>query len=152
MLDHMLDGYVKAMKCEHRHIEQLLRRLEFTLDQASTAGRTPASLDTLVAELEELERCLTRHFKKEEEGGFLEDAANAAPRFAGEAQGLLDEHEQMLAHVRELTNVARLHAEASRTDWPSFAAALRNVVRQLLSHELRENTLLQRAFNVSNGA
>lgn len=151
MLDHMLDGYVKAMKCEHRHIEQLLRRLELTLDHASTEGRTATSLVALVGELEELDRCLTRHFKKEEDGGFLEDAANVAPRFAGEAQGLLEEHEQMLDHVRKLTSVARDHADADRADWPSFATALRNAIRQLLSHELRENTLLQRAFNVSNG-
>ena len=139
MLDHMLDGYVKAMKCEHRHIEQLLRRLGATLDQASTEGRTPTSLDTLAAELEELDRCLTRHFKKEEDGGFLEDAANAAPRFAGEAQGLLDEHVQMLTDVRNLASMARRHAEAGQADWPPFAAELRKVIRQLMSHELREH-------------
>ncbi len=151
MLDHMLEGYVKAMKCEHRHIEQLLRRLELTLDHASTEGRTSTSLDALVGELEALDRCLTRHFKKEEDGGFLEDAANTAPRFASEAQGLLEEHGQMLAHVRKLALVAREHAEAGQPDWQSFAAELRNVIRQLLSHEIRENALLQRAFNVSNG-
>jgi iron-sulfur cluster repair protein YtfE (RIC family) len=151
MLDRVLHGFVDAMKCEHRQIEQLLHLLELTLDEASVNGRSLAVRDTVLDQLDKLDHCLAEHFKREEEGGFLEDVMAAVPRFADEAGRLLKEHEEMLRHLRELAREARENVEVFRTDWQSFAATMRNLIRQLTSHELRENSLLQRAANVSNG-
>jgi iron-sulfur cluster repair protein YtfE (RIC family) len=139
------------MTCEHRHIEQLVRRVEATLHEASTNDRPAEVMKRLLAEVEELELCLTRHFQREEDGGFMEDAIAAAPRFAKEAEGLLDEHDQMLTKARELVHGARAQARSPRTDWAVFVGELRTLIKQLLSHEVRENNLLHRAFNFADG-
>jgi hemerythrin-like domain-containing protein len=152
MFDQVLNGYLSAMTCEHRHIEQLVRSIQATLDEASTKNRPPEVMNRLLSEVEELETCLTRHFQREEDGGFVEDAVVAAPRFAKEAQELLVEHEQMLTKIREIVHGARAHAKAHDVNWPAFAADVRNFVRQLKSHEVRENGLLHRAFNYANGS
>lgn len=152
MFDQVLNGYVSAMTCEHRHIEQLVRCIQSTVDEASTKDRPPEVMNRLLSEVEELEVCLTRHFQREEDGGFVEDAVVAAPRFAQEAHELLGEHDQMLTKLRSIVHGARAQAKAREVNWPDFAADVRNFARQLKSHEVRENTLLHRAFNYANGS
>ena len=151
MLDQVLTGYVNAMTCEHRQIEGLVRRLEQNLDALSAHEPDVPDMAHVEEQLVQLEKFLTGHFQREEEGGFLDDAAVAAPSCAGEAGHLLQEHSQLLTRVRELGDLARQQSVATQADWQSFAAALRNALRQLGSHEQRENELLHRAFNVANG-
>ncbi len=152
MLDNVLQGYANAMRCEHRQIEKLLHHLERCLDHMVLNGRTAAGIRSVAEQVEVLEKSLKCHFQREEEGGFLDDAVAAAPRCATVAEGLLDEHATLLTRVHELAKESREQLNTKQANWPSFAAALRNVIRQLKSHEERENELLRRAFNLANGA
>lgn len=149
MLDHVLHGYLNAMECEHNYIARLLRSLEHDLDAIGVHGHNAKVVQSVIEQLEELDHCLVEHFKREEAGGFLDDAASTAPRFAHEANALLEEHNTLLEHIKDLLKMA--HAEVDgRNNWPSFAAASRNLIRQLKSHEERENELLRRSFNATS--
>jgi hypothetical protein len=128
----------------------MLHHLELALDEASASWTAPKA-KLLVGQVEQLGECLDSHFSREEEGGFLDDAMAVAPRFGTEADRLLDEHAQLLTCIRELIRVGRENIESNHADWQSFAALVRSTIRRLLSHEARENNLLQRAFNVTNG-
>jgi len=150
MLDHVLHGYVNAMECEHGQISRRLHSLGQSLDTIGVHGQSKTEVQSVVMQLEELEHFLANHFKREEDGGFLDDAVSAAPRFGLDAKTLLGEHGTLLTRVKELTNVARSKGNC-REEWPSIAAATRTLIRQLKAHEERENELLRRAFNVANG-
>jgi iron-sulfur cluster repair protein YtfE (RIC family) len=150
MLDCILNGYVNAMECEHGQIARRTRQLEHSLDAIGLHGRNATAVGSVVEQLVELDRCLADHFKREEEGGFLDDAMTTAPRFAHEAESLLDEHDEMLTRVKDLVVMARAQDSGALSNWQSFAAAARNLIRQLTLHEERENVLLRKAFNVAH--
>jgi len=95
---------------------------------------------------------LAHHFTRKEERGWLDEALARAPRFGAAVEGLLKEHDEMLTRIRELALQANRYREALGMPWRDLSEALAVILRQVHTHEARENELLQQAFNLDNEA
>lgn len=147
MFDLVLQGYVRAMKCEHCELETLLHDLNRALDEADLRNWPQEAMVKVGEHLNTLEEALTAHFRREEEGGFLEDAEVALPRMSGAVSELLKEHGEMLVEVRELAAQTKHMRWGTYHSWRAFLENVRAFVKKLQAHEARENVLLAEAFN-----
>jgi hypothetical protein len=149
MSDQKSRALLDAMKRDHRELSEMVHRLDLALGQAMAANWPQTSTDEVMSSLEELERCLTEHFAREEEGGILEEAVATAPRLGRDAEDLLNEHGKLLAEVTALTRLGRENSHVLTASWPPFAERLSAVLKELLAHERHENAMLQQAFHVA---
>ncbi len=121
------------------------------LQEAAEQGWTEVVACEILDRLRQLEQGLTAHFRREEEGGFLEEATASAPRFSQQVEELMGEHKELLDSVRALLATAQDQCASKSKiagSWEPFENELSATLQQLLDHETRENGLLQRAFNI----
>ncbi len=152
MFDPVLQGYVRAMKCEHSKIETLLDNLNRALEQADLRGWPQDAIMNVGEQLSSLEHALAAHFRKEEEGGFLEDARVALPRMSAAVRELLQEHAEMLAEVGGLAAQTKHMHWGTYHSWRGFLEHVKTFIKRLQAHEARENVLLAEAFNDASDA
>ena len=95
--------------------------------------------------LRPLHEQLARHFRHEEELGYLSDALARAPHLTGEANILLQQHGQLLRELNEL--ILRLHeTEPPFDSWQQACSELDAMLAELDRHEGREKAILEIAF------
>jgi hypothetical protein len=136
--------FANAFQAEHRELGWVLQRLGHVLGNGrpwSTSAAREAS-----QAVEELDAHLHHHFAQEEEGGYLEQALVAAPRFSSQAAELLKQHPAILAQVAEVVRTAR-RAGADATAWPVLKQQVKQLLVSLVAHEKAENAVVQEAFN-----
>jgi len=150
MLNQLSPSYLEAIKREHRTIGEQAHQLEKALRETVLQGWPASSIHDLATRLTALERTLRKHFAKEEDGGFLDEAVSTAPQYRAETSRLLHEHPEILARIREM--IARSTDELTANSSLSFpfTKSLEATLRQLLMHETHENALLQKAFNLDS--
>lgn len=129
----------QEIDAEHRELERTYEAIrEFLAD-------APEHVDVLRKSLAELSLELSRHFKREEDGGYFTDIIDIAPRLSHQATALESEHEKLLIRLQQLEdrlNVAASRAEQDQLihhDLPAFINACR-------THEHRETELVQEAW------
>ena len=116
---------------EHQEIRVLLGEL--------------TACDDLPRTLELLRRLLAllrTHFRHEEAGGLREVVLETAPRLAGRADLLLQEHEELLARTAEMIEHCRSVLEGPVVEIRKDVKALSD---RLHSHDTAENELLSEA-------
>jgi ABC-type transporter Mla subunit MlaD len=136
--------FAKAFQAEHRELGGVLQRLRRALGNGRPWSAS-AARDASRA-IEELQAHLHHHFAQEEEGGYLEQALAAAPRFSGQAAELLKQHPIVLAQVAQAVRTAR-RATSDATAWPVLKEQVKRLVGSLVAHEKAENSIVQEAFN-----
>ena len=144
MIEQEYFTFAKAFQAEHRELGCLVQRLRHTLGSGRTWSVSAAREARLV--IGDLETHLHHHFAQEEEGGYLEQALVAAPRFSRQAGELLKQHPVLLTQVAEAMRAARL-ATSDATAWPVLKQQVKQLLGLLAAHEKAENALVQEAFN-----
>jgi len=142
------DRINEATLDRHRQIHFFLERVERAVEALDDTGadleplrRLPAVLDSLIERIEE-------HNRDEEDGGLLQDVADAVPEVEDQVLVLTDQHVRFRTALRE----ARARAVGSApTDVPALRAALLDLVRALRDHERTEERLLERARAAGTG-
>lgn len=113
---------------EHRHLSELLDRVE---EMSAPAG--------LAAALERLRSLLVAHFESEEaDDGLHEAIGGATPHLLPAVQHLFDEHREFLSDVDSLT--ARAH-ELAAGPVEDLRLGVAGLAARLRAHEARENEL-----------
>ena len=148
MLHQLPKSFVDAIKSEHRMICAKAYQLESALHEATAQKWSLNMIQEVTNRLTDLEHCLHDHFEREEQGGFLDEAAANAPRVAVESAHLMRDHTEILARIREMIEHAKHNQATDALEWFPFAQSLRALLRQLLAHETQENALLRNAFNL----
>jgi iron-sulfur cluster repair protein YtfE (RIC family) len=117
------------------------------LDQAVHTS-SEEGLVALRARLEATSANLTKHFRSEEQNGYMDVIRKREPRLERTIQQLAEEHGQLRQSLDALIEEA---GAATGVD-----DALRNHIRELIArvrqHEIRENDLVQEAFNLDISA
>ena len=145
MVIEILQAYVSSIRADHRHQGRLVHNLRSALENAARSKWSKASTAQIVDYLAVLRDHLAVHFAREEEGGYLEEALVHSPELQPEANRLMDEHPHLLTQFDALLGTARAKA-GEPAPWPALAKELNAVIRELVTHELDENKLLQDAF------
>jgi hypothetical protein len=140
--------YVDHMLAEHRRLDHLVRRTMASIpgwEETDAAGWLPR----MQAGLAEIRAELAHHFRKEEEGGCLEEAVARCPQLSADVGHIEAEHRDLLAGLDDLIDRCRTLGATTATQAQALDAELRGLVRRLRAHEALENRVMQRGFNVS---
>jgi Hemerythrin HHE cation binding domain len=116
---------------------------------ALEAAVTTPALDppALVKRLEATSKCITEHFRLEEKNGYMENIRSRAPHLGHTIDKLKEEHALLLSSMNELLGSAR-HVMGLDN---ALRATIRELVERVLSHETRENLLVEDAYNRETG-
>ena len=96
--------------------------------------------------MENLEECLGRHFDLEEQGGYLSEVLEAAPRSQPQVDRLLKEHQLMIETLRQARDLTS--DGASRQELRTLLGGWLDLFHD---HEARENRLALNVFNTDLG-
>jgi hypothetical protein len=141
-------AYAGHLQAEHRELHQRLRALQGELNNVSDVLIDEPLRARMLEIGQQLYQDLANHFQQEESGGCMEYAVSRVPGLAPEVRNLEGEHPLILAQLR------RLVAEVRAEDPGSLKVAdikqkFDAFVVNLLSHEARENRVVERGFNMS---
>jgi len=145
MVVESLHAYVAAVRADHRHQGSLVHHVRSALASGASSNWDQASVQQILASLDEIHQHLEQHFAREEEGGYLEEALVHAPRLKSQAAELMAEHPLLLKKFGELVAAAK-SGKKGQPQWPLLASDLSKAIDELVRHEMGENQLLQDAF------
>ena len=145
MVVESLQAYVASVRADHRHQGSLVHHVRSALASGAKSNWDQASVQQILASLDELHQHLGQHFAREEEGGYLEEALVHAPRLKDQAAQLMAEHPQLLKRFGDLLTAAK-NGKQEQPQWPLLASDLNKAIDELVKHEMGENQLLQDAF------
>lgn len=141
-------GYVDHMRTEHQRLEQLIHRTLAALpswEEMDAQAWLPRMTEGLVAIRAEL----AHHFRDEEQGGCLEEAVARCPQLSAEVQRIERQHEDLLQGLSELVDRCQSRGKLSPEQASALAQELRQVVRELRTHEALEDRIMQQGFSVA---
>ena len=106
------------------------------------------SLPELRARLSAVQAHISEHFRFEEQDGYMHTVRKREPRLERAIQQLADEHRQLTQFLDALIG----KATASTSLDERFREEIRGWVERVRRHEMRENDLVQGAFNLDISA
>lgn len=145
MIDATSDLFQKIRQ-EHQDLGIELGNLRHLLSKESGEINPSA----LVEVLDRLRATLGRHFRFEEEGGYLTQVANRFPNWSTDVERLRQEHRTLRG---ELEQVCSLLGDDTRFTNVAGEVCdrLNHWLAKLSDHEHRENQICQEAFNLDVG-
>ena len=131
--------FFEIMKAEHQELATVLREIRSAV---SSEDRNRNQVEDLITRLSEL---MEVHFRHEEEGGYLKEALERAPRFTSKAESLLDQHEALQEEIEKLRLLVHSGME-SQAWWTRIESDFHTFSDRLLNHEHAENKVVLEAF------
>ena len=132
-------GLFEEMLEEHEELRELLGEIHRMLAKRLEAV---ASVSEMLASFGEH---VETHFAEEETAGFFDDVVDRAPRLSDRIDALRTEHQQLLATVRRLNEIAG-DGDGSADWWQRLEAAFHKFSNELMHHEHTENEILLEAY------
>ena len=120
-----------------------LGELEQALSPSSAEG-----LAELRARLGATQAHIAEHFRFEEQNGYMDEVRKREPRLARAIDQLAEEHGQL----RDSLDVLIRKANACTSLGEGMREGIRDWTTRVRRHEVRENDLVQDAFNLDIGA
>jgi iron-sulfur cluster repair protein YtfE (RIC family) len=137
--------FFEEIRREHEELRDLLGDIHQMLAKRLEAV---ASVSEMLASLGDH---VETHFSEEETAGFFDDVTDRAPRLSDRIDALRTEHQQLLAAVRRLKEVAN-GGDGSADWWQRLESAFREFSKELMHHESSETEILLEAYNDDIGA
>jgi hypothetical protein len=133
----------EALSRAHAALLEDLRKLEEAAGSGSSEG-----LADFRARLGEAQTHITEHFRFEEQNGYMEAVKKREPRLERTIRQLADEHGQL----REALDALIEEAKAATSLGDPLREEVRNWIKRVRHHEIRENDLVQDAFDLDISA
>jgi len=138
---------VHKLRKEHAELGAELEALEGLL----AAEEAPDNRRRLREVVDRLLTTLPRHFRFEEQGGYLTEVVARYPTWSTDVEQLRREHGELLSCVEELRDLLERQAEARELAEP-VRRLVQEVIAHIHAHERHENRLVQEAFNLDVGS
>jgi len=133
----------EALRRAHATLLDDLRQLELAVQP--TAG---VDLEEVRGRLGATRTCITAHFRFEEQDGYMDAARKREPRLERAIDHLAAEHHELSQSLDALV----AEAQTAPTLNEGFRDKVRGWIERVGKHELRENDLVQDAFNLDLAA
>lgn len=140
-LDH---HFFEMMKQEHEQLARVLGELRHALHSDQRDA------EAVTAWIVQLARLVKSHFEHEEEGGYMREAIEQAPRLSEQAENLERQHPVLLEKLSGLSNLAAA-GDKSAPWWESARTKFDEFAKSFLDHEAHEDKLVQEAFTQDIG-
>jgi len=131
-----------ALLRAHKALIDDLQKLEESADPV-----TMPKLTDLRSKLDATRTHVTEHFRFEEQNGYMDEVRKREPRFERAIQHLAAEHRHLAQSLETLIGAAKTAASLDET----LRDAVRRWVNDVQQHEIRENDLVQDAFDQDIG-
>ncbi|MFQ5876676.1 MAG: hemerythrin domain-containing protein [Acidobacteriota bacterium] len=131
---------------QHRELRSLIKEMKRFLDRprpeiGQRGSHTWAS--TLAGDLLHLHDSVFRHFREEERSGFLEEIETRHPPAIRAIKMLRNEHDRILAELRELLGAAMIYSEGKSPESPRLRRWTLSILDRIAQHEYEETELFQ---------
>jgi len=147
---HEVNPYYTQAQGEHRELHAAIERIHHVLDETREIDASSRQVAEVTALVTALRDRLARHFEREENGGYLEEAIVRVPQIAPQAIILQRQHGEFLTAANAMLDHAR-STDAAPLVWANLKADYALFAKRLTAHEAAENALLSRAFNEDSG-
>ena len=137
--------FFDVVRSEHEELTDILTEVQAVV---SANDRTKNHVEDGMTRLAE---AIESHFRHEENGGYLKEAIDRAPRLAVQADLLLEQHDEVLEAVEKLRLLVHSGVESGNF-WDRIEADFASFAARLLEHEHAENRVLQEAFTSDIGS
>jgi hemerythrin-like domain-containing protein len=131
---------------EHEVVKEIIRQLEFLLDEGSLVGQESDWARRLCSELSSFRSHIQRHTVLEEDGGFMVEVVTLMPQATKQVEKLRCEHEQILRTIDELIHDCNKMASGAGLPLPEFRQSVYRAFAFIRRHESEENEMIQRVF------
>ncbi len=139
--------YIEHWIAEHKRLHRLMQKAHAAIIQASGPDRD-ATAQHVVAELRRLREELAYHFREEEAGGCMDEAACMCPKLGPEVTRIEAEHVELLQRLDGLiAQAADLDETVAKR--VAFDRELNDLCQQLHAHEAAENAVLRQGFGTN---
>jgi len=143
---HEAEPFLQMALEEHRELHHQVDDINRMFEQPS-GEITPDEVRALHARMMSLRDNVSKHFRQEEAGGYLEEAICRSPTVAAKADSLQKQHQELLDLIDRV--LAAPHVIDAPADvWRKLQREFVAFCKRLLAHERAENALLAKAFNV----
>lgn len=139
----------------HESFEQIRREHAELRELLGSVSRALADREISLEQASEMFTSLrgqiVKHFETEEQGQFFEEIIDHAPRLSDRANATCDEHEQLLAQVKQMADLA-LEKAGTPDWWQQLNDQFHDFSKGLMHHESQEMELMQEAYGEDIGS
>jgi hypothetical protein len=141
------EAYARHIDRDHQRLNDRLKQVRRMVSVASGSHGAALHLQAEVAQqLAQLRQELSAHFSKEEDGGYIEEAACRCPTLTHEVRSIEKEHRALLEQLDYILGEHQAgHSETLLAEFDCFIEAVKE-------HEGHEDRVIQRGFNVAMDA
>lgn len=147
---HKLDPYLEQAVEEHELLHHAVMELKALMESKPPALVDAITMAQAAKLFNDLHDKLQRHFAREEQGGYLEEALARTPRLAPQARLLQKQHAEFSLESLRIVMITRSHKPLPQL-WAELQSAFQLFAKRLLAHEAAEDSLLEQAFNEDLG-
>ncbi len=139
---------------EHDHLQETIESIRAVLHKVRRTADTPAGLgwaSELADVLTNFHDELFRHFRDEEQSGFLAEMERIFPHAKHRIDLLCREHDRILAEIRDILAATIVYAAGRAPEPLSLQRWTLSILDRISQHEHDEGELLQKLLNTDLG-
>lgn len=136
---------------EHRVLEHIKQALRVTLDWDAPVVSLPRKLSSLQFTMKSFRRHLERVMTLEEEGGYLEEVAEAKPNLQNRIESLIADHYRFRQRIREIVPQLDRLSEWQEAEFGELCSKIRRLLNDVDRHDAAEINLLQESMLMVEG-
>jgi hemerythrin-like domain-containing protein len=136
---------------EHKILEHIKQALRVTLDWKAPVVSMPRKLSSLQFTIKSFRRHLERVMTIEEEGGYLDDIADARPSLLSRIDSLANDHGRFRARIRQLVPELDELSDWEEERFHDLCDEIRHLLDDVDRHDALEIDLLQESLLLDEG-
>ncbi len=136
---------------EHQVLNHVKQALRVTLEWDAPVVSLPRKLSSLQFTIKSFRRHLERVMSIEEEGGYLEEVAEAKPNLQSRIDMLNRDHVRFRARVREIVPELDALSEWQEERFGSLCQEIHDLLDDIDLHDAQEIDLLQESMLIDEG-
>ena len=146
------DNSVASISClEHAVLEHIKQALRVTLDWKAPAVSMPRKLSSLQFTMKSFRRHLERVMSIEEEGGYLDDVAEARPNLQSRIDSLGADHRRFRERIRQIVPELDGLTQWEESRFTDLCDEIRGLLGDVDRHDADEIDLLQESLLLDDG-
>jgi hypothetical protein len=136
---------------EHKVLEHIKQALRVTLDWDAPVVSMPRKLSSLQFTMKSFRRHLERMMSIEEEGGYLDDVAEAKPNMQPRIESLVADHDRFRKRICQIVPQLDELSEWEESAFGTLCVEIRRLLNDVDRHDSLEIELLQESLLMDEG-
>jgi hypothetical protein len=145
------DSSIAISWMEHTILDHIKQALRVTLDWQAPVVSMPRKLSSIQFTMKSFRRHLERVMSIEEEGGYLDEVAEARPSMQSRIECLARDHNRFRARIREIVPELDEFNDWEEARFVEICDEIRTLLHEVDWHDALEIDLLQESLLIDDG-